>query len=62
MGVGGQCHTLAALPLEKRPDTYCVGGWMDPGAGQESAENLKPHMRYTIHLKTLAITDLLGQS
>jgi hypothetical protein len=35
MGVGGQCHTLAALPLGKRPGTHCTGGWMD-------AENLAP--------------------
>jgi hypothetical protein len=23
MGVGGQCHTPAALPLEKRAGTHC---------------------------------------
>jgi len=28
MEVGGQCHTLAALLLGKRPSTLCIGGWM----------------------------------
>jgi len=27
MGVGGQRHDPAALPLE-RPGTHCTGGWM----------------------------------
>jgi hypothetical protein len=62
MGVGGQYHTLTTLPLEERPDTNCVGGWMGPRAGQKSAENFTPHMRYLMHLKTVAIIDLLGQS
>jgi hypothetical protein len=26
-------------PLE-RPGTYCIGGWVGPKAGMESAENL----------------------
>jgi hypothetical protein len=30
MGMGGQCHTLTALPLEKRPGTHCIGGWVVP--------------------------------
>ena len=28
MGVGGQCHTQAALPVGKRPSTHCAGGWV----------------------------------
>jgi len=28
MGVGGKCHTLAALFREKRPSNYSTGGWM----------------------------------
>jgi hypothetical protein len=26
--VGGQCHTLAALPLGKRPGIHFTGGWV----------------------------------
>ena len=26
MGVGGQHHALANLPLGKRPNTHCTGG------------------------------------
>ena len=32
MGVAGQLHALAALPLGKRPGTRCSGGWLGPGA------------------------------
>jgi hypothetical protein len=35
MGVGGQCHALAALPQGKRPGTHCIGGWVGPRAGVE---------------------------
>jgi len=28
MGVGAQRHAPAALPLGKRPVTYCTGGWV----------------------------------
>jgi len=28
MGVAGQRHVLATLPLEKRPGTHCIGGWV----------------------------------
>ena len=31
-GVGGECHTLAALPLGKRPGTNSTGGWVGPRA------------------------------
>jgi hypothetical protein len=33
MGVGGQRHSLTALPPGKRPVTHCVGGWVGPNAG-----------------------------
>jgi hypothetical protein len=33
MGVGGQHHTLAALPLEKIPVTHCREDWMGLRAG-----------------------------
>ena len=28
MGMGGQRHASAALPLGKRPVNHCIGGWM----------------------------------
>ena len=28
MGVDGQCHAPAALPLEKRPIIHCIAGWV----------------------------------
>jgi len=31
-GVGGQCHTLVALLLAKRPSDHCSGGWVGPRA------------------------------
>jgi len=33
MGVVGQHHTLAALPLEKIPVTHRTGDWMGPRDG-----------------------------
>ena len=32
MGVGGQRHTQAALPLEK-PGIHCIESWVDPRTG-----------------------------
>jgi len=32
MGVRGQCHVLAALPLGKKPGTHCIEGWVGPWA------------------------------
>jgi hypothetical protein len=39
VGVGGQPHTQAALPLGKRPKRsgiYCTGGLVGPRAGMDS--------------------------
>jgi hypothetical protein len=33
MGVSGQHHAPAALPLGKRLGTHCIGGWVSPRAG-----------------------------
>ena len=33
MGVGGKRNAPAVLPPDKRPGTYCVGGWVGPRAG-----------------------------
>jgi hypothetical protein len=41
MEVSGQCHAPAALPLE-RPDTKCMGGWVDLRPVWTCAENLVP--------------------
>jgi len=30
MGVGGQRHAPTALPTEKRPRIYHIGGWLSP--------------------------------
>jgi len=30
MWVGGYRHAPAALPLGKRSDTHCIGGWVGP--------------------------------
>jgi len=32
MGVGGQCHALATLPLGNRPSTHSTGGCVGPRA------------------------------
>ena len=32
MGLGGQCHTLATLPMGKRPSIHGTGGWVGPVA------------------------------
>jgi len=31
-GVGGQLHAKTTLTPEKRPGTYCTGGWVGPRA------------------------------
>jgi len=42
MGVGGQRHAPAALPPGKRPDTYCIGGWVGPRAGLDGCGKSHP--------------------
>jgi len=37
-----QRHALAALYPWERPGTHCTGGWVAPGPGWTSAENLAP--------------------
>ena len=44
MQVGGHCHALGALPLERSPSTHCTGGCMDCGVGLDGCENLVPTM------------------
>ena len=42
MGVGGQCHALAALPRE-RASTHCTGGWVSPRASLDGCGKSRPH-------------------
>jgi hypothetical protein len=42
MRVGGQLHALATLPLGKRPDTHCIGGWVGPRAGLDGCKKISP--------------------
>ena len=42
MGVGGQRHAPAALPLGKRPSTHCIGGWVGPRAGLDGLRKISP--------------------
>jgi hypothetical protein len=48
MGLGGQCHAQAALPLGKKPGTYCTFGFWATGPVWTGAENLVLH-RNLIH-------------
>ena len=41
MGVGGQRHAPAALPLE-RHGTHCMGGWVVPRAGLDGCGKSRP--------------------
>ena len=43
MGVGGQRHTPATLPLGKRPGTHCIGVWVGPRAGLDGCGKSRPH-------------------
>ena len=36
MGVGGQRHSPAALPLGKSPSTHCIEGLVGPRAGLDA--------------------------
>jgi hypothetical protein len=38
MGMVGQRHVPAALPLGKRPGTHCIGGWVGPRAGLDGCK------------------------
>jgi hypothetical protein len=41
-GGNGQLHALAVLPPgEKAPGTYCIGGWVGPGAGLDTVSKRK---------------------
>jgi len=40
MGMGGECHAPAALPVGKRYGTHCTGGWVGPRVILDDVENL----------------------
>jgi hypothetical protein len=42
MGVGGQRHSLPALPPGRRPGTPCTGGWVSPSAGLDVCGKSRP--------------------
>ena len=42
-GVGGQRHATASLLPGERPDTHCIGGWVDPRAGLDVCGKSRPH-------------------
>jgi hypothetical protein len=43
MGVGGQRHVPAALPLGERPGTHFIGGCVGPRAGQDGCGKSRPN-------------------
>jgi hypothetical protein len=43
MGVGGQRHASAALPLGKRPGTHCIGGQVGSEVGLDWCGKSRPH-------------------
>ena len=54
MGMGGEHHAPAAIPLGKRHGTHCAGGWVGNGAILGGVENLA-----TTRIRSL---DCLAQS
>ena len=42
MGIGGQCHSPAALTPGKRPGTLYIGGWVGPKAGLDGCGKSRP--------------------
>jgi hypothetical protein len=43
MEMGGERHTPAALPPERRPGTHCVGEWVDLRDGLDGCGKFRPH-------------------
>ena len=48
LGVGGHCHSLAAVPQE-RLGTHCVGGWLGPRAGLNGCRKSRPQPGFVPH-------------
>ena len=43
MGLGGQCHALAAFSLGKKPDTLCTADWTDTRSSLDRCGKSRPH-------------------
>jgi hypothetical protein len=43
MGLGGQRHSLAALPSAKRPSIHFTGRWVGPRVGLGGYGKFRPH-------------------
>jgi hypothetical protein len=43
MGMGGQRHVPAALPLGNIPGTHCVGGWVGPRDSLDGCVKSRPN-------------------
>jgi hypothetical protein len=46
MGVGGQCHAPATLPMGKRCSTHYTGGWVGPRTGLDRVQNISPPLGF----------------
>jgi hypothetical protein len=46
MRVRGQRYFPVALPLEKRPVTHCVGGWVGPRTGLDWCGKSRPRQNW----------------
>jgi hypothetical protein len=60
MGVGGQQHAPAALPLGKRPVTRFTGGWIGPKIGLDICGKIFPPPVFdsrTVHRLASRYTD-----
>jgi hypothetical protein len=42
--VGGKRHASAALPLRRRPDSHCAGGWRGLAVGLNRCRKSRPHL------------------
>jgi hypothetical protein len=63
-GVGSEFHTLAALPLVKRPVTNCAGGWVGPRASLDGCRKFRPPLGFspkTIKPVTSCYTDYIWE-
>jgi hypothetical protein len=50
MGVGGKCHTPAALTPGKTPGTHCIGGWVGSKAGLDGTLIIYIYVYETVYI------------
>jgi len=53
MGVGSQCHTLAALPQEKTLRSHYTEGLVGPMASLDGGEEFCPHQYSILKLTSI---------